>query len=237
MDSLLVLLAVAPAGEETPRSLTAINQIADFTFADLGHSLLCLLVAGALGAVLAFRPRPAGGPPRGATVIQTQIMLAIVGSLVMLIVGASLARAFAIAGVAGLVRYRAKIDDPKDASVLLACLAVGLASGVGLIYLATAGTLFIIGVLRILEWRAPWPTASFDLKIAARDPAALKPALESLLKKHGVKFELRASTEKEMTYSAEVPQGKGTDQLSEMIVALRQGEAVEVAWAEKKPGK
>ena len=33
----------------------------------------------------------------------------------MLVVGSSLARAFGIVGAAGLVRYRAKIDDPKDA--------------------------------------------------------------------------------------------------------------------------
>jgi hypothetical protein len=54
--------------------------------------------------VLAFRPRRPGGPPRTAHVVQTQIMLSIVGSLVMLIVGASLARAFGIAGAASLVR-------------------------------------------------------------------------------------------------------------------------------------
>jgi tellurite resistance protein TehA-like permease len=92
-------------------------------------------------------------------------MLASVGSLVMLIVGASLARAFAIAGVAGLVRYRAKIDDPKDASVMPSCLAVGLASGVGLLYLAAAGAAFIVGVLWVLEWREPWPSKSFELKV------------------------------------------------------------------------
>ena len=39
--------------------------------------------------------------------------------VVMLIVGASLARAFGIVGVASLIRYRAKIDDPKDAVVML----------------------------------------------------------------------------------------------------------------------
>ena len=76
-----------------------------------------------------FTDRQLSGP----YVVQTQVMLAIVGCLVMLIVGDSLARAFAIAGAAGLVRYRSKIDDPKDASVMLACLSVGLASGVGLL--------------------------------------------------------------------------------------------------------
>lgn len=32
----------------------------------------------------------------------------------MLVVGTSLARAFGIVGAAGLVRYRSKIDDPKE---------------------------------------------------------------------------------------------------------------------------
>jgi hypothetical protein len=37
----------------------------------------------------------------------------------MLVVGASLARAFGIVGAANLIRYRSKIDDPKDAVVML----------------------------------------------------------------------------------------------------------------------
>jgi len=76
--------------------------------------------------------RRPGTPERSAPVIQTQIILAIVGGVVMLIVGSNLARAFGIVGVASLIRYRAKIDDPKDAVVMLATLSVGLASGVEL---------------------------------------------------------------------------------------------------------
>jgi len=230
----VALATVAVAGEKPGEALPATNDIAILTMADLGHALLCMVVAAALGALLALRPRRAGGPPRLAHVIQTQIMLAIIGSLVMLIVGASLARAFAIAGVAGLVRYRSKIDDPKDASVMLACLAIGLASGVGLLYLATAGTVFIVGVLWVLEWREPWPAKSFELKVSAKDPAALKSEVEALLTKDHITFELRESTEKHIAYSALVPQGKRTDRISEAIVALNGAAAVDVAWEEKK---
>jgi hypothetical protein len=225
------------AGEKAGEVLAAANEIPSLSLADLGHALLCMAVAAALGAILALRPRRAGGPPRLAHVIQTQIMLAIIGSLVMLIVGASLARAFAIAGVAGLVRYRSKIDDPKDASVMLACLAIGLASGVGLLYLAAAGAAFILGVLWLLEWREPWPPKSFELKVSAKDPAALKSEVEALLTKHHIKFELRESTEKHLAYSVEVPQGKRTDRISEAIAALHGAEAVDVAWTEKKAAK
>lgn len=227
----------AVAGEASGEALPATNDIPSLPLADLGHALLCLAVAAALGAVLAFRPRRAGGPPPAAHVVQTQIMLAIVGSLVMLIVGASLARAFAIAGAAGLVRYRAKIEDPKDASVMLSCLAIGLASGVGLLYLAGAGAVFIVGVLWVLEWREPWPPKSFELKVSAKDPAAVKSDVEALLTKHGIKFELREATEKHIMYSAQVPQGKRTDRISEAISALHGDKAVDVAWTEKKAAK
>ena len=91
-----------------------------------------------IAAGLACRPGACGRggverPPRQPHVVQTQIILAVVGAVVMLVVGSSLARAFGIVGAAGLVRYRAKIDDPKDAGVMLCTLTLGLASGVGLL--------------------------------------------------------------------------------------------------------
>ena len=65
-----------------------------------------LPLAAGLASVLALRPRRRGTPHRQPPVIQTQIILAIVGAVVMLVVGTSLARAFGIVGAAGLVRYR-----------------------------------------------------------------------------------------------------------------------------------
>ena len=73
----------------------------------------------------------------------------------MLVVGSSLARAFGIVGAAGLVRYRAKIDDPKDAGVMLSTLAVGLAAGVGLWMIAAFSTVFILAMLWVIESLEP----------------------------------------------------------------------------------
>ena len=109
----------------------------------------------------------------------------------MLVVGASLARAFGIVGAAGLVRYRAKIDDPKDAGVMLSTLAVGLAAGVGLWMLALFATVFILVVLvdhRVVRAEGD---ARFTLKIKAKDPAALKPKVEQLLRRAKLEYELR----------------------------------------------
>ena len=157
--------------EETPPIQTQIDY--------LRRAAVRLPIAAGLACVLALRPRRKGTPQRQAPVIQTQIILAVVGAVVMLVVGASLARAFGIVGAAGLVRYRAKINDPKDAGVMLSTLAVGLAAGVGLWLLASFGTVFILAMLWIVESFEPRAQQLFQLKVKAADPAALKPRSKS----------------------------------------------------------
>src|ERR687891_168773 len=125
------------AQPELPAEFTQyIPDVLETHAAMVGVAILALPMAALLGTALAFRPRRRGTPPRSAPVIQTQIMLAIVGALVMFVVGQSLARAFGIVGAANLIRYRAKIDDPKDAVVMLTTLSLGLATGVELYGLA-----------------------------------------------------------------------------------------------------
>ena len=107
--------------EEALRAMlsSAVPDFLETHAAAIVKALISLPLATALGALLAFRPRRRGTPARSAPVIQTQIILALVGAVVMTIVGASLARAFGIVGAANLIRYRSKIDDPKDAVVML----------------------------------------------------------------------------------------------------------------------
>jgi len=200
----------------------------------IARAALALPFAAILGALLAFRPRARGTPPRSAAVIQTQIVLAVVGGVVMLIVGASLARAFGIVGVASLIRYRSKIDDPKDASVMLGCLTVGLASGVELYGLAAFSTLFILGVLWIVESLEPERLKTFELKVTAADPAKFRQELEQLLRRSRVKFELRTAGPKELVYEANLPLAVPTDRLSNAILKLEPSGETEVVWEEKK---
>jgi uncharacterized membrane protein YhiD involved in acid resistance len=216
-----------PAGGETETDRPAQLQ-------QLRHAAERLPVAAALAVVLALRPRRRGTPPRQAQVVQTQIILAVVGAVVMLVVGTSLARAFGIVGAAGLVRYRAKIDDPKDAGVMLSTLAVGLASGVGLWMLAAFSTVFVLGVLWVVESFEPQARQLFMLTVKASDANALRPKLESLLGRHRLEFELRSTTPEELTYEVRVPLDKRVDRLSNGILKLDPKNANAVEWEEKK---
>jgi uncharacterized membrane protein YhiD involved in acid resistance len=204
---------------------------------DLRHAVTRLPVAAALACMLALRPRRRGTPPRQAPVIQTQIILAVVGAVVMLVVGSSLARAFGIVGAAGLVRYRAKIEDPKDAGVMLSTLAVGLAAGVGVWLLAAFATVFILATLWIVESFEPKATQLFQLKIKAKEPAALKDQVDAVLTRYKLAYELRAVSNEELEYEVRIPLARKTDRLSGIIMKLDTANTTAVEWAEKKDKK
>jgi hypothetical protein len=213
-----------------PEFSSYIPDVLEAHAAMVARALIALPLAAGLGAALAFRPRRSGTPARSAPVIQTQIILAIVGAVVMLIVGSSLARAFGIVGVASLIRYRAKIADPKDAVVMLATLTVGLCAGVELYGLALFSTLFILAILWVVESLEPEQRKTFDLKVVAPDPAALRPEVEAVLRRSNIRFELRSAGAKDLVYEAELPLSVRTDRIANAILQLQKGNETEVSW-------
>lgn len=198
------------------------------------HVMLILPTAAVLGAMLGIvRPIRKSLVPRSSHVIQTQILLAIVGAIIMVVVAESLARAFAIVGAAGLVRYRARIHDPKDAGVLLVALAVGLAVGSGLLLLATVTVAFVVCVLWILESIEPPDTARFDLTIDAKDSQQLRPRVEHALRQKGVRYELWGSSPARLRYEVTLPLHLKTPKLTKIIKRLN-GNGTAVEWNIKK---
>src|SRR3954471_22066689 len=175
------------AGSAEERTAREARPPSRFTqLEQLQYALVRLPLAAGLASALALRPRRRGTPHRRAPVIQTQIILAVVGAVVMLVVGTSLARAFGIVGAAGLVRYRAKIEDPKDAGVMLSTLSIGLAAGVGLWVLALFSTAFVLAILWLVESFEPKAMQPFSLTVKTKDAAALKPKLEQVLARYKV---------------------------------------------------
>lgn len=198
------------------------------------HAFVALPLATMLGAALALRPRTRGTPKRSSQVVQTQIILAIIGALVMIVVGTSLARAFGVVGAAGLVRYRAKIDDPKDAGVMLTTLAVGLGCGIGVYGLAVFATIFLMGVLWVIESFEPSARKQFILEVKSKEAIKLQPTVESLLRRRRVRYELRESTPEEFSFFVELPMEVKTDGISAEIIALDPDPGTGVEWKTEK---
>jgi uncharacterized membrane protein YhiD involved in acid resistance len=205
--------------------------------AEMREALVRLPLAAVLGAALALRPRRRGTPTRNFAVVQTQIVLSVVGAIIMLVVGPSLARAFGIVGAANLIRYRSKIDDPKDAGVMLCALAVGLASGVGLYALAVFSTVFLVLALGIIE-SFEKGIKKFDLTIKAGNQTdELRDKIEAILRRYEVVHDLRASSDDELCYDVEVPIDLERDSVTNAILRLDPEGHASVNWSEKNKAK
>jgi len=200
------------------------------------RALLILPCAALLGAALGVvRPVRRGIVPRSSHVIQTQVLLAVVGALIILVVAESLARAFAIVGAAGLVRYRARIDDPKDAGVLLVALAIGLMTGTGLLGLAGFATIFVIAILWLLESLEPVDRTRFDLTVDTKDASKVRAQVEHALRRKGVQFELWGSSSTQLRYEVSVPFNERLSKLTKTIRNLDRHQGIVVDWQLKKP--
>ena len=239
--TVLALVAAAPlAARQTPdlaaQSRAVSDSTANDTESEIRHALIRLPLAALLGAMLAVRPKRKGTPPRQPAVIQTQIILAIVGAVVMLVVGSNLARAFGVVGAAGLVRYRAKVEDNKDAGVMLSTLAVGLASGVGQYVMAVFSGVFILVALWVIESFEPEGKKLFELKIKMGDETdSRRKEFDRILDKFHVDFDLLSSSDDEICYEVWVPLEMQKERLSNAILRLDPEGHGAVEWNEKKP--
>jgi uncharacterized membrane protein YhiD involved in acid resistance len=227
----------APAAAESDETWGTLRIDPEELWLELRASAVRLPIAAVLGTALALRPRRRGTPPRQPAVIQTQIVLAVVGALIMLVVGASLARAFGIVGAANLIRYRSKIDDPKDAVVMLCALSVGLASGVGLFGLAVFGTLFLVMALWIIEGFEP-QNRLFELSVQLGEKTSvLRPRIEAVLRRFKCEYELRGQSSEEVSYMVTAPIDVHTDRVSNALTALVPTGKGAVEWKERPKTK
>ena len=114
--------------------------------------LLKLVIATLIGImVTAVHKRYHRDKPLTRSLQQAQILLCVAGAMVMVIIGNSLARAFGVAGAAGIVRFRTPVEDPKDTTILFLLIGLGMACGVGLLEVAALGTVFLCLVLVLLD--------------------------------------------------------------------------------------
>ena len=80
----------------------------------------------------------------------TNIFVAVIVCMVIMIIGNSLARAFALVGALSIIRFRTVVKDTKDTAYIFWSLAAGMAAGTGSYFLAIAGSIIISGIALIL---------------------------------------------------------------------------------------
>ncbi len=74
---------------------------------------------------------------------QTIVFVSLIVAIVMMVIGGSLARAFALVGALSIIRFRTVLKDTKDMAYVFAALALGMAAGTSNYFLAVVGTLSV----------------------------------------------------------------------------------------------
>jgi hypothetical protein len=200
-------------------------------------------LAAFLAALLAFRPR------RGLSVIrrnpyvaQTQILMAVVAGGMRMVVGDSAARAFGIFAAASLVRFRTNIRDPKEITVLLVCLGVGLAAGVGRWDMAVILTIFVLLALSVLEFFEPFQVfRSMEVSVQTRSVDRTDDVLKRIFTRYGFDYELRELNREDadeplgkIVYLVNLDPVSSTSKLSAEILSADRDNIDSVEWDQKE---
>ncbi|MEZ4235640.1 MAG: DUF4956 domain-containing protein [Myxococcota bacterium] len=121
----------------------------------MGDLLLRLLVAWLAGQAIGwFYSWSHGVLSYSQNFVQAQVLLSMVVCVIMAVVGDSLARAFGLGAALAIVRFRTPVKDARDTVFLFLSVAVGMASGTGMLGIALAGTA-VMGVTSLfLNWSA-----------------------------------------------------------------------------------
>ncbi len=103
-----------------------------------------MALAVALGLVISAVYRTThSGLSYSQSFTHTVVFVSVIVAIVMMVIGSSLARAFALVGALSIIRFRTVVKDTKDTAYVFAALAVGMAAGTSNYFLAALATLVV----------------------------------------------------------------------------------------------
>ncbi|MEU6250209.1 DUF4956 domain-containing protein [Glycomyces sp. NPDC047010] len=134
--------------------LTSFNDLsAEFSVADIAISLtLSFILSCTIGLVYRWTHRNVS---YSQSYVQTLIVMGMIISVIMLIVGSNVARAFALVGALSIIRFRNALKETRDVGYIFLVMGVGMACGTRFYLLAVIATVVVCLVL-VLMYRFNW---------------------------------------------------------------------------------
>ena len=130
-------------------NLSSANQITHIYFPT--EIILNLTLSFILGIVVSVvYKKTHKGLSYSQSFMVTNIFVCVIVCMVIMIIGNSLARAFALVGALSIIRFRTVVKDTKDTAYIFWSLAAGMACGTGSYFLALAGTIILSVIAFIL---------------------------------------------------------------------------------------
>lgn len=174
-----------------------------------------------------LRCRKRGTPSQSFAI--TLIVLPAIVTIIILLVGNNVARAFSLAGAFAIIRFRSVPGSSRDITYVLLCMAVGLACGMGyLVY----GLLFalllsaILALLNVTDFGARHAQGARQLRVTIPEDLDYEGAFDDILNRYTDKWEIiRVRTADlgsvfELRYSVTLKQGMSNKAMIDEIRAI-----------------
>ena len=93
--------------------------------------IVSLLLAFVLGTVISIVYRWTHKRIASKSFMESLILLSMLITVVMVVIGDSVARAFSLVGALSIIRFRTVVRDPRDIAFVFFVLAIGMGIGAG----------------------------------------------------------------------------------------------------------
>ncbi|WP_145942771.1 DUF4956 domain-containing protein [Corynebacterium glyciniphilum] len=160
--------------------------------------------------------------------VQTLIILGMLISLIMLVVGSNVARAFALVGALSVVRFRNAIKETRDVGFIFLVMGIGMACGTRFYTLAILATVVICAVILVMH-RFNWFALDVQRQVVKLQVPAdgddYAPMIDDILIRNTTEYEListesvRGGSLVEYSYTAKLKKNvKAADLINELRV-------------------
>lgn len=165
---------------------------------EISSMIIAFIIAVILGLAIATtymltHDRDCFSKSHTITLVMLPPIISMIIFLVVPIVGNNLATAFSIAAVFTIIRFRSLPADPKDVAYVAFALAIGLACGLGYVYIGILFTVLmviVLSLLKVLKFATPRKKAML-LKITVPEDLNFEGAFDEVLKKYTTDFTLQ----------------------------------------------
>jgi uncharacterized membrane protein YhiD involved in acid resistance len=157
--------------DEFIKQMTAGSTVGGFgiweTFAALILSfVLCLIIAY-------FYRQTHRGLSYSVSFVHAMIIMGVTVSIIMLVIGSNIARAFTLVGALSIIRFRNAVKDSRDVAFIFLTMAVGMSVGTGFYLTALIFTISICFMVFILSRFEIGATTSREVLLKLHSPASL----------------------------------------------------------------
>lgn len=189
-------------------------------FPFLIHTLLTLVLAAVLGAIIGYHPKhvAAADTLEELEAPKVYILYAVIGAIIgILVIQYNLVIGLVIFGIGGLIRFRTQLRSANLTGRVIFVTLIGLACGLDLPHVGVLATAFAFALVYVMERRV---TYRVDINALDRDVfAESAAAYRALLEKHGCRvLSERKNLQKErVSLLVSGPQGIRRNELEALI--------------------